>query len=191
MSITDLLLLGQESDLASERGVSCPGELPAPSDPQLRERAARARAALGDRVFVLGHHYQRDEVIEFADVTGDSFKLARDAAARPDAPYIIFCGVHFMAESADILTSPTQQVILPDLAAGCSMADMANYEQVAACWAVLDELGIAESTIPVTYMNSSAAIKAFTGEHGGTVCTSSNAKTTLTWALSPRSAFRS
>jgi quinolinate synthase len=184
MSITDLLLLGQGSDLASERGVSCPGELPAPSDPQLRERAARARDALGERAFVLGHHYQRDEVIEFADVTGDSFKLARDAAARPDAPYIIFCGVHFMAESADILTSATQQVILPDLAAGCSMADMANYEQVAACWAVLDQLGIADSTIPVTYMNSSAAIKSFTGEHGGTVCTSSNAKTTLTWAFS-------
>ena len=175
MGITDLLLLGQGSDLASERGVSCPGELPAPSDPDLRERARRARATLGDQVFVLGHHYQRDEVIEFADVTGDSFKLARDAAARPDAPYIVFCGVHFMAESADILTSPSQRVILPDLAAGCSMADMANYEQVAACWAVLDELGIGQSTIPVTYMNSSAAIKAFTGEHGGTVCTSSNA----------------
>lgn len=183
MSITDLLLLGQGSDLASERGVSCTGELPAPSDPKLRERARAARAALGDSTFVLGHHYQRDEVIEFADVTGDSFKLARDAAARPDAPYIIFCGVHFMAESADILTSSAQTVILPDLAAGCSMADMANYDQVAACWSVLEELGIANSTIPVTYMNSSAAIKAFTGEHNGTVCTSSNAQTTLTWAF--------
>lgn len=183
MSITDLLLLGQGSDLASERGVSCTGELPAPSDPKLRERARAARAALGDSTFVLGHHYQRDEVIEFADVTGDSFKLARDAAARPDAPYIIFCGVHFMAESADILTSSAQTVILPDLAAGCSMADMANYDQVATCWSVLEELGIANSTIPVTYMNSSAAIKAFTGEHNGTVCTSSNAQTTLTWAF--------
>lgn len=183
MSITDLLLLGQGHDLASERGVSCTGELPAPSDPELRERALRARASLGSRAFVLGHHYQRDEVIEFADVTGDSFKLAREAAARPEAPYIIFCGVHFMAESADILTSQNQQVILPDLAAGCSMADMANYEQVSECWRVLEELGIASSTTPVTYMNSSAAIKAFTGEHGGTVCTSSNAQTTLTWAF--------
>jgi quinolinate synthase len=183
MSITDLLLLGQGSDLASERGVSCTGELPAPSDPELQERARIARAKLGSSAFVLGHHYQRDEVIEFADVTGDSFKLARDAAARPDAPYIIFCGVHFMAESADILTSPEQKVILPDLAAGCSMADMANYEQVAQCWSVLEELGIANSTTPVTYMNSSAAIKAFTGEHNGTVCTSSNAQTTLTWAF--------
>ena len=183
MSITDLLLLGRGSDLASERGVSCTGELPAPSDPELQERARIARAKLGSSAFVLGHHYQRDEVIEFADVTGDSFKLARDAAARPDAPYIIFCGVHFMAESANILTSPEQQVILPDLAAGCSMADMANYEQVAQCWSVLEELGIADSTIPVTYMNSSAAIKAFTGEHNGTVCTSSNAQTTLTWAF--------
>ena len=183
MSITDLLLLGQGHDLASERGVSCTGELPAPSDPELRERALRARASLGSRAFVLGHHYQRDEVIEFADVTGDSFKLAREAAARPEAPYIIFCGVHFMAESADILTSQNQQEILPDLAAGCSMADMANYEQVSECWRVLEELGIASSTTPVTYMNSSAAIKAFTGEHGGTVCTSSNAQTTLTWAF--------
>jgi quinolinate synthase len=183
MSITDLLLLGRGSDLASERGVSCTGELPAPSDPELQERARIARAKLGSSAFVLGHHYQRDEVIEFADVTGDSFKLARDAAARQDAPYIIFCGVHFMAESADILTSPEQKVILPDLAAGCSMADMANYEQVAQCWSVLEELGIANSTTPVTYMNSSAAIKAFTGEQNGTVCTSSNAQTTLTWAF--------
>lgn len=183
MSITDLLLLGQGSDLASERGVSCTGELPAPSDPKLQERARTARATLGDSTFVLGHHYQRDEVIEFADVTGDSFKLARDAAARPDAPFIIFCGVHFMAESADILTSANQQVILPDLAAGCSMADMANYEQVTQCWSVLEELGIASTSIPVTYMNSSAAIKAFTGEHDGTVCTSSNAQTTLDWAF--------
>lgn len=183
MSITDLLLLGRGSDLASERGVSCPGDLPAPSDPELGDRARKARAALGDSLFVLGHHYQRDEVIEFADVTGDSFKLARDAAARPSAEHIIFCGVHFMAESADILTTPEQKVILPDLAAGCSMADMANYEQVTQCWEVLTELGIADQTVPVTYMNSSAAIKAFTGEHGGTVCTSSNAQTTLEWAF--------
>ena len=182
-SITDLLLLGRGVDLASERGVSCPGELPAVSDPNLVERARAARKALGPHAFVLGHHYQRDEVIEFADVMGDSFKLAKDAAARPDAEFIIFCGVHFMAESADILTSDSQKVILPDLAAGCSMADMANSEQVAQCWDALTAAGVAEKTIPVTYMNSSAAIKAFTGEHGGTVCTSSNAKTAMAWAL--------
>src|SRR5512138_2968627 len=134
---TALLLLGRGSDPASERGVDCPGDLPAPSDPRLVERAAAAKAALGDRVFVLGHHYQRDEVIAFADVTGDSFKLAREAAARPDAEHIIFCGVHFMAESADILTSDAQQVILPDLAAGCSMADMARINQVTEAWDVL------------------------------------------------------
>ena len=184
MGITDLLLLGQQKDLNSERGVSCDGELPAASDPKLVERAIAARSALGSKAMVLGHHYQRDEVIAFADIRGDSFKLAQAAADNRDAEFIFFCGVHFMAESADILTSPSQHVILPDLAAGCSMADMANYEQVAACWSVLDELGISQSTIPVTYMNSSAAIKAFTGEHGGTVCTSSNAHTTLTWAFS-------
>ena len=182
-SITDLLLLGRGVDLASERGVSCPGELPAVSDPNLVERARAARKALGSRAFVLGHHYQRDEVIEFSDVMGDSFKLAKDAAARPDAEFIIFCGVHFMAECADILTSDSQKVILPDLAAGCSMADMANSEQVAQCWDALTAAGVADKTIPVTYMNSSAAIKAFTGEHGGTVCTSSNAKTAMAWAL--------
>ncbi|MCX6425389.1 MAG: quinolinate synthase NadA [Actinobacteria bacterium] len=182
-SITDLLLLGRGVDLASERGVSCPGELPAVSDPNLVERARAARKALGSRAFVLGHHYQRDEVIAFADVMGDSFKLAKDAAARPEAEFIIFCGVHFMAESADILTNDSQKVILPDLAAGCSMADMANSEQVAQCWDALTAAGVADQTIPVTYMNSSAAIKAFTGEHGGTVCTSSNAKTAMAWAL--------
>ena len=182
-SITDLLLLGRGVDLASERGVSCPGELPAVSDPNLVERARAARKALGSRAFVLGHHYQRDEVIAFADVMGDSFKLAKDAAAIPEAEFIIFCGVHFMAESADILTSASQKVILPDLAAGCSMADMANSEQVAQCWDALTAAGVADKTIPVTYMNSSAAIKAFTGEHGGTVCTSSNAKTAMAWAL--------
>src|SRR3982751_5556195 len=115
---TSLLLLGRGSDPASERGVDCPGELPAPSDPDLVARAAAAKQTLGDRVFILGHHYQRDEVIQFADVTGDSFKLARDAAARPEAEFIVFCGVHFMAESADILTGPEQRVILPDPAAG-------------------------------------------------------------------------
>ncbi|GAA0414655.1 quinolinate synthase NadA [Streptomyces luteireticuli] len=178
-----LLLLGRESDPRSERGVECPGDLPAPSDPDLVERARAAKAKLGDKVFVLGHHYQRDEVIEFADVTGDSFKLARDAAARPDAQYIVFCGVHFMAESADILTSDDQQVVLPDLAAGCSMADMATAEQVAECWDVLTEAGVADVTVPVSYMNSSADIKAFTGKHGGTICTSSNAERALDWAF--------
>ncbi|WP_327291511.1 quinolinate synthase NadA [Streptomyces sp. NBC_01198] len=179
-----LLLLGRESDPRSERGVDCPGDLPAPSDPHLVERARAAKARLGERVFILGHHYQRDEVIEFADVTGDSFKLARDAAARPEAEYIVFCGVHFMAESADILTSQKQQVILPDLAAGCSMADMASAEQVAECWDVLADAGVADVTVPVSYMNSSADIKAFTGRHGGTICTSSNAKRALEWAFS-------
>jgi quinolinate synthase len=178
-----LLLLGRGSDPQSERGVDCPGDLPAASDPDLVARARAAKDALGDRVFVLGHHYQRDEVIQFADVTGDSFKLARDAAARPDADYIVFCGVHFMAESADILTSPQQRVILPDLAAGCSMADMATGQQVLDAWDVLEDAGVADVTIPVTYMNSSAAIKGFTGAHGGTVCTSSNAKRALQWAF--------
>ncbi|MEO3752209.1 quinolinate synthase NadA [Streptomyces sp. B6B3] len=181
-----LLLLGRDSDPSSERGVDCPGDLPAPSDPNLVARAREAKARLGERVFVLGHHYQRDEVIAFADVTGDSFKLARDAAAQPEAEYIVFCGVHFMAESADILTTDAQQVILPDLAAGCSMADMATAEQVAEAWDVLTEAGVADDTIPVTYMNSSADIKAFTGRHGGTVCTSSNARRALEWAFAER-----
>jgi quinolinate synthase len=141
-----LLVLGQGRDLHSERGVECPGELPPASDPDLVARARAAKAALGDEVFVLGHHYQRDEVIEFADTTGDSFKLAKEAAARPDAPYIVFCGVHFMAESADILTSDEQTVILPDLAAGCSMADMAAIGQVEEAWAVLEDVGVADDT---------------------------------------------
>ncbi|HEY8619929.1 MAG TPA: quinolinate synthase NadA [Dermatophilaceae bacterium] len=181
-----LLVLGQGRDLATERGVECPGELPAPSDRGLVERARTAKAALGDKVFVLGHHYQRDEVIEFADVMGDSFKLAKEAAARPEAAYIVFCGVHFMAEAADILTADHQQVVLPDLAAGCSMADMAAIGQVEDAWDDLAEMGAADHVIPVTYMNSSAAIKAFTGRHGGTICTSSNAKTALAWAFEQR-----
>ena len=178
-----LLLLGRGADPDSERGVSCPGDLPPTSDPALVERAHAAKAALGDRLFVLGHHYQRDEVIQFADVTGDSFKLAQEAAARPQAPYVVFCGVHFMAESADILTSPDQRVVLPDLAAGCSMADMATYDQVEECWEVLEDAGIAGDVVPITYMNSSADIKAFVGRHGGTVCTSSNARRALEWAF--------
>ena len=179
-----LLPLGAGSDPRSERGVECPGALPPASDPSLVARARAAKESLGSSLFVLGHHYQRDEVIGFADVTGDSFKLAREAAARPDARYVVFCGVHFMAESADILTGSDQQVVLPDLAAGCSMADMASYDQVEECWEVLEDAGVAGDVVPVTYMNSSAAIKAFVGRHGGTVCTSSNAKRALQWALS-------
>ncbi|WP_433255202.1 quinolinate synthase NadA [Streptosporangium sp. CA-135522] len=179
-----LFVLGRGTDPHSERGVDCPGELPSASDPALVERARRAKAALGDRVFVLGHHYQRDEVIQFADVTGDSFKLAKDAAARPGAEYIVFCGVHFMAESADILTGDSQKVVLPDLAAGCSMADMATFDQVEECWEALEDAGIANVTVPVTYMNSSADIKAFCGRNGGVVCTSSNARRALDWAFS-------
>lgn len=177
-----LLLLGQRRDPLSERGVDCPGDLPAASDPDLVARARAAKEALGDRVFVLGHHYQRDEVIQFADVTGDSFKLARDAAARPEAEFIVFCGVHFMAESADILTSDDQTVVLPDMAAGCSMADLANINQVEDAWEQLAEAGVADRTVPVTYMNSTAAIKAFCGRNGGVVCTSSNAEVALRWA---------
>ncbi|WP_243060370.1 quinolinate synthase NadA [Nocardioides sp. SR21] len=178
-----LLPLGRGVDLNSERGVECPGDLPAASDPDLVARAIAAKEALGDRVFVLGHHYQRDEVIQFADVTGDSFKLARDAAARPEAEYIVFCGVHFMAESADILTKPEQQVILPDLAAGCSMADMARLTQVEMAWEAMTAAGVADAVVPVTYMNSSADIKAFCGRNGGVVCTSSNAEVALEWAF--------
>jgi len=178
-----LLLLGKRTDPMSERGVDCPGDLPAASDPGLVERARAAKEALGDRVFILGHHYQRDEVIQFADVTGDSFKLARDAAGRPEAEFIVFCGVHFMAESADILTSNDQAVLLPDMAAGCSMADMAGISQVEDAWAQLEEAGVAASTIPITYMNSTAAIKAFCGRHDGAVCTSSNAEVAVRWAF--------
>ncbi len=179
-----LLPLGRGRDVGSERGVECPGDLPEASDPDLVARARAAKDALGERVFVLGHHYQRDEVIQFADVTGDSFKLAREAAARPEAEFIVFCGVHFMAESADILTSPAQKVILPDLAAGCSMADMARLAQVEAAWDAMADAGVQGSVVPVTYMNSSADIKAFTGRNGGVVCTSSNAEVALEWAYS-------
>jgi len=183
MGISDLLLLGSESDLNSERGVSCDGQLPAASDPQLVDRARVARKALGAKAMVLGHHYQRDEVIAFADIRGDSFKLAQAAADNSAAEFIFFCGVHFMAESADILTTKNQKVILPDLAAGCSMADMATASQVADCWQVLEKLGVAKKTIPITYMNSSAAIKAFTGKNHGAVCTSSNAARAMKWAF--------
>ncbi|MBI2829475.1 MAG: quinolinate synthase NadA [Acidobacteria bacterium] len=152
------------------------------SDAEMDVRIAAARQKLGNRLVILGHHYQRDEVIKFADYTGDSFRLARQVAARPDADYIVFCGVHFMAESADVLGAPHQQVILPDLAAGCSMADMVEPDQLENCWEELTQMGVA-SVVPVTYINSAASIKAFVGERGGTVCTSSNAAATLKWAF--------
>ena len=151
------------------------------SDEELDRRIAAAKAALGSRLLILGHHYQRDEVIRFADITGDSYRLSQHCAAHPEAEFIVFCGVHFMAESADVLSAPHQQVVLPDLAAGCSMADMAAIDQLETCWAELAEMGIGD-VVPVTYINSSAAIKAFVGEQGGVVCTSSNAAATLRWA---------
>jgi quinolinate synthase len=151
------------------------------SDQDMELRIAAARAALGDRLLILGHHYQRDEVIRFADHTGDSFKLSREIAKHPQAEFIVFCGVHFMAESADVLGLPHQKVILPDLAAGCSMADMAPADELEICWSELEQLGVASRTVPVTYINSAAAVKSFVGEHGGTVCTSSNAGAVLAW----------
>ena len=151
------------------------------ADEEMSDRITSARRELGSRLLILGHHYQRDEVIKFADCTGDSFKLARQAAERRDADYIVFCGVHFMAESADVLSAPHQRVILPDLAAGCSMADMAAPEQLEVCWDELSALG-GRNIVPVTYINSAASIKSFCAEHGGVVCTSSNAVPTLRWA---------
>ena len=175
------------------------------SDAEMDARITAARRTLGTRLLILGHHYQRDEVIKFADATGDSFRLARQIAAHPDADYIVFCGVHFMAESADVLAAPHQQVILPDLAAGCSMADMVAPDQLENCWEELTQMGVADGpakaghydrsvrlqadqarkagVVPVTYINSAASIKAFVGERGGTVCTSSNASATLRWAF--------
>jgi quinolinate synthase len=152
---------------------------------EIYERIIEAKRILGERLVILGHHYQRDDVICHADITGDSFKLARLASERPQAEYIVFCGVHFMAESADILSADHQQVILPDLAAGCSMADMAQLEQVETAWDQLQELGIT-SMMPITYMNSAADIKAFCGRHDGVVCTSSNAVPLFDWALKER-----
>ena len=151
------------------------------SDEELDRRIGAAKAALGSRLIILGHHYQRDEVIKFADYTGDSFRLAGQVAAHREAEYIVFCGVHFMAESADVLSAPHQKVILPDLAAGCSMADMAAVDQLETCWEELSQAGVTD-VIPITYINSSAAIKAFVGERGGIVCTSTNCAATLRWA---------
>jgi quinolinate synthase len=174
------LLTGYEKQHLSERQ-ALPDAYLGLTDEEMDARIAAARATLGDRLVILGHHYQRDEVIRFADHTGDSFGLARRIASRPEADYIVFCGVHFMAESADVLCAPHQQVILPDLAAGCSMADMAAPDQLETCWEELGQMGVT-GVVPVTYINSAAAIKAFVGERGGTVCTSSNAAATLRWA---------
>jgi quinolinate synthase len=149
---------------------------------QMEARVREIKDRLGKRLIILGHHYQKDEVFQFADFTGDSLKLAQLAAGQKEAQYIVFCGVHFMAETADILTAPDQQVILPDLKAGCSMADMADDEQVEACWEWLQE-EFGDTVIPVTYVNSSAAIKAFCGAHGGLTCTSSNAQNVFQWAF--------
>jgi quinolinate synthase len=153
------------------------------SDDEMDARIVSAKRTLGDRLVILGHHYQRDEVIKFADFTGDSLKLARAAATRHTAEFVVFCGVHFMAESADILRGPHQKVILPDLAAGCSMADMAAEDQLEIAWRELADMGVnVETIVPVTYINSSAAIKAFVGRHGGVVCTSTNAAAVMSWA---------
>src|SRR3982751_318449 len=153
------------------------------SDAELRLRIEAAREALGKKLVILGHHYQQDGIIDFADFTGDSFELSRKAADQTDAEYVVFCGVHFMAESADILTRPDVRVILPDMGAGCSMADMANLDQTIECWEQLQQTCPDQLIVPITYMNSSAAIKAFVGEHGGAVCTSSNCRNGLEWAL--------
>jgi quinolinate synthase len=176
----------------SERADAIPREYALMDADELDRRIAAARAKLGTRLVILGHHYQRDEVIKYADARGDSFKLAQFAAARPEADYILFCGVHFMAESADILSGAHQTVILPNPAAGCSMADMANIAEVEECWEALDALYRDETTgaggepqpvIPVTYMNSAANLKAFCGRNGGIVCTSSNAAQVMVWAF--------
>src|SRR5437763_10057493 len=153
------------------------------SDAELRLRIESAKETLGDKLAILGHHYQQDAVIDFADFTGDSFELSRKAADQKSAQYVVFCGVHFMAESADILTPEPVHVILPDLGAGCSMADMANLDQTIDCWEQLKATCPGQLIVPITYMNSSAAIKAFVGEHGGAVCTSSNCRNVLEWAL--------
>jgi quinolinate synthase len=175
------LLTDFEKEHISERQ-ALPEKYLGLSDADMDARIQAARHELGSRLVILGHHYQRDEVIKFADYVGDSYKLARQIANRPDAEFIVFCGVHFMAESADVLCSPAQQVILPDLAAGCSMADMAAPDQLENCWEELTQMGIA-GVVPVTYINSAASIKSFVGERGGTVCTSSNAMATLKWAF--------
>jgi quinolinate synthase len=160
-----------------------PERYTAATSTELEARIGAAKESLGDRLFILGHHYQRDEIIQFADTRGDSYRLSVLAQESPEAEFIVFCGVHFMAESADILTGEHQQVVLPDLNAGCSMADMADIEQVEDAWESLEEVIDVERLIPITYMNSSAALKAFVGRHGGAVCTSTNARAVLEWAF--------
>lgn len=182
-TITPLILSPAPPPATSERGTDCTG-LPPASDPALVERAAAARQALDDQLVVLGHHYQKQEVIQFADARGDSYKLAK-FAAEAGAPYVVFLGVHFMAESADILSEDWQQVILPDMAAGCSMADMADIAQAEEAWSVLEQV-VPGQVVPLTYMNSSADIKALTGREGGAVCTSSNAAAAMRWAFERR-----
>ncbi len=186
------LALHRPHHAGAERADAIPREYALMDSDELDRRIAAARAKLGARLVILGHHYQRDEVIKYADARGDSFKLAQFAAARPEADYILFCGVHFMAESADILSGPHQTVILPNPAAGCSMADMANIAEVEECWEALDALycdevtgaeGESQPVIPVTYMNSAADLKAFCGRNGGIVCTSSNADKVMAWAF--------
>jgi quinolinate synthase len=187
--ILDIKLLTQvEKESIGERQ-PLPEQYLRLSDDEMDARIAEAKRTLGERVVILGHHYQRDEVIKFADYTGDSLKLARAAASRGKAEFIVFCGVHFMAESADVLRGPHQKVVLPDLAAGCSMADMAAPDQLDICWREMNEMGVDTTgtperagVIPVTYINSSAAIKAFVGAHGGIVCTSTNAAAVMKWA---------
>ncbi|WP_394280050.1 quinolinate synthase NadA [Microbacterium sp.] len=184
--------MGDVIPVGAPRQGALPAEYRDASEIELSARITAAKAVLGDRVVVLGHFYQREEVVVHADYVGDSFQLANAALEHPDAEAIVFCGVHFMAETADLLSRPEQAVILPNLAAGCSMADMADIDQVEECWEQLAEVygdldapdadGLVP-VIPVTYMNSSAAIKGFVGRHGGIVCTSSNARTVLEWAF--------
>ena len=186
LNSTQLIGIKQPETLRApeiEKGVGCDFDsyLLVP-DNSLDDRIAAAKAQLGKDVVILGHHYQRDEVVKFADFRGDSLKLSQQAA-EADARYIVFCGVHFMAESADILRRGDQVVVLPDLSAGCSMADMADIGQVEACWSELSSVTDSGKIIPVTYMNSTAAIKSFTGEHDGSVCTSSNAAAVMKWAF--------
>ena len=180
LSIVPLLTEFEKANISERQAL--PERYLGLSGAEMDARIAEARATVGHRLVILGHHYQRDEVIKFADYTGDSFRLACQAASRPDADYIVFCGVHFMAESADVLSAVHQQVILPDLAAGCSMSDMAEPDQLENCWEELTQMGI-PGVVPVTYINSAASIKAFVGERGGTICTSSNAAATLRWAF--------
>jgi quinolinate synthase len=179
------LLTAYEKDHISERQALPEQYLGLPDD-EMDRRITAAKAALGRRLVILGHHYQRDEVMRWADARGDSFGLSRLAADARDAEFVVFCGVHFMAESADVLTADDQKVILPDLNAGCSMADMADIESVEEAWELIGEVADLDAVVPITYMNSSAALKAFVGRNGGAVCTSSNARRILTWALERR-----